>query len=151
MKRCLVAVLGVAIVVGLASPAEAKGVRDVTIKGPGIPRSMTVDRPTTSALAQASRLYVATSHQPAGVVEDRRPSERLGSRYVATWGWLVAVDTTKPLRQVLYPFAEGGALSYVPPGQRVFDHGPFKGGWIRVGAPLTEVMVALGALPRTAP
>jgi hypothetical protein len=144
MKRCVFVCLCVVAVVGLATPAPAKGVRDATIKGPRFTEPLVIDRSTVIELTQTSMLYVATSHQPATAVMKQRPPGRLGPRYVVTWGWLVAAERTKPVRQMLYPFAEGGALSYVPPGQRLSEQWRLKGGWLRVGQRLTDVLTTLG-------
>jgi len=144
LRTFLTFAVALATVLALASPAVAKGASVVTVKGPGVP-PISLDGDGTRTLNDAAGLYRAVSHQPAGATLRRRPTGKLGPRYVATYGWLVAVDRTKPVRQELYPFAEGGAWTYTPPGQRVFETGSaFKGGWYRAGQPLTDLLVSLG-------
>jgi hypothetical protein len=53
------------------------------------------------------------------------------------------------LAQALYPYAKGGAVTYMKPGQRIFDTRS-RGGWYRGGAALKATLVRAG-LPRTAP
>ena len=54
-----------------------------------------------------SKLPGSTRGVPRTRQRGREPEaeRKLGPRYVATYGWLVAQDRTKPVRQELYPFA----------------------------------------------
>ena len=145
--------LAMAISAGLAlapaAPASAKGVVKTTLTGPGLARPLRLDGNGTGQLSQAAALSQAVFPQAPSPVVAARPAGKLGPRYVATYGWIVAENRTKPVRQVLYPFASGGALAYTPPGQRVFpNEKPFQGGWYRAGAPLTDLLVSLGVPAR---
>jgi hypothetical protein len=109
-----------------------------------------LDGSGTAQLSQAAALYQAVFPQAPSPVVPERPGGKLGPRYVATYGWIVAENRTKPVRQVLFPFASGGALAYTPPGQHVFrNEKPFHGGWYRAGAPLTDLLVSLGVPARS--
>ena len=145
-----VAVAGSVVpVLAVSSPAVAKGTSTVTVKGPGVARPISLDGAGTAQLNEAAGLYRAVFHEAGSVVVSARPQGKLGPRYVATYGWLVAQDRTKPVRQELYPFAAGGAWTYTPPGQRVFTSGPaFQGGWYHSGAALTDLLVSLGVPAR---
>ena len=140
--------LGPLLAIGLAlvpATAWAKGARDVSVKGPGLAEPIALDGAAAQPMIEASGFYTSVFHQSGSEVLAARPRGTLGPRYVATYGWLVAENRTKPLRQVLYPFAEGGALTYTQPRQRVSDRTePFKGGWYRAGQPLTDLLVSLG-------
>jgi hypothetical protein len=124
--------------------AAAKGAKEMTLRGPGIavPIQLANTAQATispNAIAMKSGLFVSTP----GRLTARRPSGRLGPRDVASYQWLVGPQKTASLRQELYPFAEGGALSYTRPGQRAL-HAPSQGGWYRAGAELTLLLVAAG-------
>jgi hypothetical protein len=132
-------------VLAAASPAVGKGTSTVSVNGPGVARPISLDGEGTVKLNEAAGLYRAVFHEPGSVVVSRRPNGKLGPRYVATYGWLVGPDRTKPVRQELYPFAAGGAWTYTPPQQRVFKtDAPFQGGWYRAGPALTDLLVSLG-------
>jgi hypothetical protein len=138
------AMLTAGLVVG-STTASAKGAQQITVTGPGLAAPI---RLASSPEAVTSLNRIA---EKAGLFEhpaDRdvpgRPSGDLGPRYVATYDWLIAQATTVPLRQDLYPFADGGAVAYTPPGQRVGGGGRPPGGWYRGGAELTKLLVAAG-------
>ena len=151
-RAFLIPAVVVVSVLAVASPAVAKGTSTVTVKGPGVARPISLDGEGTGKLTQAAGLYRAVFHEPGSVVESRRPKGKLGPRYVATYGWLVAQDRTKPVRQELYPFADGGAWTYTPPRQRVFEtEAPFQGGWYRAGPALTDLLVSFGVPAPGAP
>lgn len=145
MKRRILVAAGLTAVVALASTtASAKGAKEMTISGPGLATPIGL---TNSAEAPTSLNDIAEKagllKYPSDRVLASRPSGDLGPRYVATYQWLIAQDATAPLRQELYPFADGGAVTYTPPGQRV-GGGSFAGGWYRAGAELTMLLVAAG-------
>ena len=147
MKRRILLGAGIVVATVLvsATPAVAKGTTTVTVKGPALAEPISLHGSGAADLNRAAGLYQTVWDQPGAVILSRRPAGRLGPRYLATYGWLVGQDRTKPVRQELYPFAHGGALSYTPPGQRVYATGPaFKGGWYRAGQPLTDLLVSLG-------
>jgi len=139
--------VAVALVAGVAlvpSAAAAKGAKEMTVSGPGLVAPIRLANTSgaavpPNAIAQKAGLLGVT----ADGVTDRRPAGRLGPRYVASYQWLVGPEKTTSLRQGLYPFAEGGALSFTRPGQRALDV-PARSGWYRAGAELTLLLVAAG-------
>jgi hypothetical protein len=143
-RRILVAVVLAAGVALVPTAADAKGAKEMTVRGPELAAPIrlanTADATISpNAIATKSGLFISRSDRlTAG-----RPPGRLGPRYVASYRWLVGPQKTALLRQELYPFAEGGALSYTRPGQRVL-HVPSRGGWYRAGAELTLLLVAAG-------
>jgi len=115
-----------ALAAGLAlvpSAAGAKGAKEMTLVGPGLATPIRLANTSESPIspnlvAQKSGLFETT----AVLLLPARPSGRLGPRYVATYQWLVGPDTTtQPLRQELYPFADGGAVSHLARKQRVLE------------------------------
>ncbi len=149
--RLLVAGMVVAGVSLIPTVAAAKGAKEMTVSGPGLAAPIrlanTGDGMSPNTIAQKSGLFSPT----ADPVTARRPAGRLGPRYVATYQWLVGPDKTVSLRQELYPFAPGGALSHTRPGRRALDF-PVRDGWYRAGLELTLLLVAVGVpVPRGAP
>jgi hypothetical protein len=90
-----------------------------------------------------------------GASPDPRLSKQpanLGPRYRVDY----RVSSADTLHQDLYPYAAGGAVTYMPPGQRFLAGQQTKGGWIRAPelAPGQETLRAAlirAGLPRTAP
>jgi hypothetical protein len=143
LRILMAAVLGSGLAL-VSTTATAKGAQQLTVTGPGL---ATPIRLTNSAEALTALNTIAEKaglfHPPADRLTASRPSGDLGPRYVATYDWLIAQNTTAPLRQELYPFAEGGAVAYTPPRQRV-GRGSFAAGWYRAGPELTLLVVAAG-------
>ena len=52
-------------------------------------------------------------------------------------------------RQDVYPYASSGPVTYLAPGQPIFDM-QTRGGWFQAGPDLKKTLVAAG-LPETAP
>ena len=135
----------------MASPAVAKGTSTVTVKGPGVARPISLDGEGTAQLNEAAGLYRAVFHEPGSVVVSRRPNGKLGPRYVATYGWLVAQDRTKPVRQELYPFADGGAWTLHPAGAAgLHDRGAIPGRVVSRRTTRSPTCSSRSACPRRA-
>jgi hypothetical protein len=138
LRMLVVAILASGLVL-TSTTASAKGLKDVTVSGPGLTTPVTLAERPANELAQKSG--------PFGPARDRAtagpPPGDLGPRYVANYRWLFGQNETTSLRQELYPFAEAGALTYTPPGQKAFNASP-RGGWYRAGAELTLLLVAAG-------
>jgi hypothetical protein len=127
--------------------ADAKGARNVTVTGPGLDAPIRLGADSSAnRLWQAAGLLVSTPDR----VSDNVPQKvALGPRYRATFQWLVGPEKTTPIRQDLYPFAESGALSFTPPGQRELESAS-RGGWYRAGPELTLLLVNAGVpVPRS--
>jgi hypothetical protein len=145
--RILVAGMVVLSLTLTSSTADAKGVKEMSIGGPGLVTPIHLDDTTPdaalypNALAEASGLWFL--NQTPDRITASRPGGDLGQRYVATYDYLVAQDKTAPIRQELYPFADGGAVTYTPRSQKVGEGTP-PGGWYRAGPKLTLLLVAVG-------
>jgi hypothetical protein len=146
LRLLIVAIAGAGLAL-IPAPADAKGVREMSISGPGLATPIHLDDTTAdaalypNALAGESGLWFL--NQTPDRITASRPGGDLGPRYVATYHWLVAQDKTAPIRQELYPFADGGAVTYTPPSQKVGEGTP-PGGWYRAGPKLTLLLVAVG-------
>ena len=147
MRRLALVLLAAA---ALAPTALAKGPSAATITGPGLDHAVSVKGTEMSGalghLTQYAGFFPAAFSQQPSPMLDRRPAN-LGPRY--TIHYVVPGDKVYRLTQNLYPYARGGAVTYMKPDQPIFGMGSF-GGWFRGGADLKRTLVAAG-LPRTAP
>jgi hypothetical protein len=150
--RILLAAMLAAGVALVPTAAAAKGAKEMTVSGPGLATPIRLANTAEAAVSpntvvQKSGLLSSAADR----VTARRPAGRLGPRYVATYHWLVGPDKTVSLRQELYPFAPGGALSHTRPDRRALDI-PVRDGWYRAGPELTLLLVAAGVpVPSRAP
>jgi hypothetical protein len=136
----------------LAPAALAKGPSAASVSGPGLGKALAVkgseDSGPLGELTQWSGFFPAAFGQQPDPMLHGRPDGKLGARY--TIRYLVPGPDNERFRitQDLYPYAQGGALTYTRPGQRIFDMRT-RGGWYRGGQELKRVLVHAG-LPRTA-
>jgi hypothetical protein len=117
----------------------------ITLRGEGEPGSGTA----LANLADRSGLFPAMFGQSPNPMRAEAPTTRLGPRYVITWTIPDGAATAKRVRQDVYPYAAGGPVTYMKPGQPVFDQETF-GGWFRATDSLRRQLIALG-LPRKPP
>lgn len=140
----------------LAVPAlaAAKEPSQASISGPGFSKTLTLkakdfDNFSGSKLAElteASGFFPSAVGQSPNPMLPGRPAGKLGPRYTIVW--TVPATTTHRVRQDLYPYARGGAVTYTRPGQPIFDTRT-RGGWYR-NPMLKETLVGIG-LPAHAP
>lgn len=145
----------------LALPAAAhgKGATEARIEGDGLKggsirlASDNGGDPTAGStlarLAEAAGFYPAVFGQAPDPMEPGRPQGDLGPRYTVSYT-MPGPDGVSTLRQELYPYADGGALTYTPPGQRFFGTERTRGGWFRAYPDLKPMLVEAG-LPATRP
>ena len=147
MKRFAFVLLAAAV---LAPAALAKGPSAASITGPGLDHAVAVKGTEASGLlgdlTQYSGFFPASFGQEPSPLLARRPGN-LGPRY--TIHYLVPGGAIFHLTQDVYPYARGGAVTYMKPGQLIFGMHS-RGGWYRGGAVLKQTLVRAG-LPRTAP
>lgn len=143
------------LLAALALPlaAAAKGPSEGAITGPGFSKTFKVlydGGPGSPGgdLTQASGFFPAAFGQSPDPMLHGKPSGPLGPRYTVVWRVPGGNSTVFHVRQQLYPYARGGAVSYMKPDQRIFGMGT-AGGWYRDPA-LKRALVRLG-LPAQAP
>src|SRR4029453_11606356 len=66
-----------------------------------------------------------------------------GPRYTITWTFPNGAGGEDKVRQSVWPYAAGGPVTYIRPGQPVLD-GTTKGGWYRSGDNLRQTLITLG-------
>jgi len=146
MKRLLFVLAAAAL---LAPAALAKGPSQATVTGPGLSEAIVLKGlGDSSALTEQAGFFPAVFGQtPSPMI--KRPAGKLGPRY--TIHYVVPGGNTKPYRitQYLYPYAAGGAVTYLRPGQPIFGAAT-TGGWYYAGGVLKQTLVRAG-LPKAAP
>lgn len=154
--RTRAAIVG-AIVAALAIPATAaaKGPSVARVTGPGLTAPLTINgngkggnATQLGLLVEGSGFFPQTFGQSPDPLLREQPAVReLGARYTVIY--TVPGPTTSTLRQELYPYAGGGPISFMEPGQAIWDMRT-HGGWYRSPSELRDMLVDAG-LPKTPP
>jgi hypothetical protein len=148
-------------IAALAVPAVAgaKGASEAKLEGEGLGGGIVFSHDSGNGatggaalnrLAEASGFYPAVFGQEPNPMEPGRPSGDLGPRYTVTYTMPGPNNELDELRQDIYPYANGGPVTYVAPGQPFFTHDTTKGGWFRGYTDLKQLLVDAG-LPATPP
>lgn len=152
MKRPLPLLLAVATL-AIPSIAAAKGPDQATITGPGLDTPLSISGTEGSGdlglLVQGVGFFPAAFDQSPDPMLDQQPSVRLGPRYEIVYRVPGPHSVADTLRQDLYPYAVGGPLSYMKPGQPFWEQ-ETRGGWYRGTSALKRMLVRAG-LPARAP
>jgi hypothetical protein len=159
--RKLVLALACAALVAPAA-AHSKGASEAKIEGDGLEggaitlKSGGGGDPSAGSqlgrLAEGSGFYAAAFGQSPNPMEPGRPAGDLGPKYTVTYTMPGPNNELDELRQEIYPYADGGAVTYMPPAQEFFGNMKTRGGWFRGYADLKPLLVELGvpASPPTA-
>jgi hypothetical protein len=150
--RRLIFLLAVAAL-AMPSLALGKGPSAATIEGPGGGSGITFSGDEGSGplgnLTQQSGWFAAVFEQEPNPMLAARPKADLGPKYTVTYTVPGPNNDTFTIAQDVYPYASSGPVTYLAPGQPVFDM-QTRGGWFQAGSGLKETLVAAG-LPETAP
>ena len=152
MKR-LVLILCTALL-ALPGIAFAKGPSSATVNGPGTGGGFTVsggegDGSPLSNLSMEAGFFEGAFAQEPSPMLPARPKGDLGPKYTVTYTVPDGVGAPTTISQDVYPYAKPLPVTYMPPGQPIFD-GKTTGGWYPATSQLTETLVAAG-LPATRP
>jgi hypothetical protein len=156
-RALFAAAVGVLLVI-VASPAVAKvGIAEARISGPGLGEGgLRISAPATEGMWDlgidvVGGLDDARAHS---VVEFGLTAAELGPRYLVMYRLDAGTKAAEIVRQELYPYANGGPVTYVPPGQRVAEDRPWGGaitaGWYQGSMELFDYLVDHG-LPESSP
>jgi hypothetical protein len=152
MRRSLV-VLGAAVALVLPATATAKGPSEATITGAGLKAPLHISgngeggaSSDLGVLVTESGFFPQTFGQAPNPLLRSKPTA-LGTEYTVTY--TVPGPSTDTLRQELYPYASGGPVSFMEPGQKIWSQ-ETHGGWYRGTSMLKTRLVAAG-LPRVDP
>lgn len=158
VRKLVVALVCAALV--LPAAAHGKGASEAKIEGDGLAGgSVTVTSdgggdpsagPRLGRLAEASGFYPGAFAQQPNPMEPSRPQGDLGPRYTVTYTMPGPNNELDELRQEIYPYADGGPVTYMPPKQEFFGNMRTRGGWFRGYADLKPLLAELG-VPATPP
>jgi hypothetical protein len=149
MIRFMLAALAL-VALALPAVAAAKEPSQASISGPGFSQTLKMQDPANLSGTKLAELTDESGFFPSAVGQSpnpmlpSRPTGRLGPRYTIVW--TVPAGTTQRVRQDLYPYARGGAVTYTRPGQPIYDT-TTRGGWYR-NQLLKQTLVGLGLSPR---
>ena len=151
MKR-LILTLAVASLV-LPAAALGKGPSEAVITGPGDGgggitfKGCCEPGTPTMNLSESTGFFPAVFSQRPDPMLDNRPGGDLGPKYEVTYTVPGPDNETFTIHQDIYPYAKSGPVTYLAPGQPIFDS-KTRGGWYQAGPELKEMLVAAG-LPAT--
>ena len=137
----------------LAVPSAAlgKGPTAATMEGPGAGGGISFSGDEGNGplgnLTQQSGWFAAAFEQEPNPLLAGRPKSDLGPKYTVTYTVPQDMNRTVTIRQDIYPYASEGPVTYMAPGQPIFD-AQTPGGWFQAGPDLKETLVAAG-LPET--
>src|SRR5918912_1336060 len=155
MKRTLLfSAVGVVFALALAVAAAAKGPSKADVSGPGLKSALVVtgggEGPGTPLgdFAEGAGFFPAVFGQEPDPMLPGRPQGDLGPKYTVTYT-VPGPNGADTLTQDLYPYAVGGPVTYMPPGQDLWGRTQTRGGWFRGPASFKGDLVEAG-LPATA-
>jgi hypothetical protein len=139
----------------LAIPAVAhgKGPTEGTMEGPGgATLSFAGDEGSgpLGELTERSGWFFAAFEQIPDPILPARPAGDLGPKYVATYTVPGPDNDVYAIVQDVYPYAPVGPVTYMEPGQALFEGMTTHGGWFQAGDELKRTLVAAG-LPESPP
>jgi hypothetical protein len=161
MQRRALAILVLALLLAaVPTAAQAKGASAATISGggpgglPGGPVDLNGDGEPGSGtdlaiLADSAGVFAMLFQDGAAGKLTSPPAGGRGPRYTITWTFPNGADGEDKVRQSVWPYAAGGPLTFMAPGQPVLDT-TTRGGWYRASDDLRQRLIALG-LPRRQP
>jgi hypothetical protein len=161
MQRRVLAMLVLALLLAaVPTAAQAKGASAASISGggpgglPGGPIDLNGDGEPGSGtdlanLAEASGVFALLFEDGPGGELATPPAGGRGPRYTITWTFPNGAGGADKVRQSVWPYAAGGPLTFMAPGQPVLDT-TTRGGWYRASDDLRQRLIALG-LPRRQP
>jgi hypothetical protein len=150
MKKLLV-VLVAALALLLPAGAAAKGPSEAQITGPGLLSPLKItglgegDSSTSlGLLVNDGGFFPQAFGQSPSPLLRTEPKNR-GPRYLVTY--TVPGPMLSALQQDLYPYASGGPVTYMQPGQAFWGDQRTVGGWYRGTPPLKTMLVKAGLPP----
>jgi hypothetical protein len=148
MKRaCLILAI-----TALAFPVTAfgKGPSEAVMSGPGggggisFPGGGESGGTPLGDLTQQAGFFAATFGQEPDPMLASRPKSNLGPKYTITYTVPGPNNELDKLRQDVYPYAPGGPVTYMEPGQGFFGTERTRGGWFQATSQLKETLIAAG-------
>ncbi len=145
------------VVAGLCLPATAlgKGPSAASLDGPGGGGiSFTGDGESGGTqlgdLTQQAGFFPAVFAQEPNPMLASRPKGDLGPRYTITYTVPGPNNEVWKIHQDVYPYATPSPVTYMEPGQEIFQTEGTRGGWFQADLRLKATLVSAG-LPARAP
>jgi hypothetical protein len=162
MPRRVLTMLALALLLAaVPTAAQAKGATAATISGggpgglPGGPIHLKGDGEPGSGtdlanLAEQAGMWslLFEDGQPANL-DTPPPAAMRGPSYTITWTFPNGAGSSDKVRQRVWPYAAGGPVTYLAPGQPVLDTRT-EGGWFRATDSLRLTLIGLGLPKRPA-
>ena len=154
MNRSMLVPAALAGTLLLPAAAAAKGPSQASISGGGLGKTIRVagngesDSTPLGSLAMQAGFYPAAYGQSPDPMLPARPQGNLGPRLKIRYVVPGPNGKTFHISQDLYAYAQGGAVTYMKPGQPIFDM-TTRGGWYRAYG-LKRTLLRQG-LPARAP
>jgi hypothetical protein len=145
MKRLILTLALVSLV--LPAVALGKGPSAATMDGPGgggIAFGGDEGSGPLGALTEQAGFFPAVFGQQPDPMLDSRPKGDLGPKYTITYTVPGPKDEVWMLRQDVYPYATPAPVTYMAPGQEVYETEGTHGGWFQANPALKDTLVAAG-------
>jgi hypothetical protein len=155
-RRVLAMLVLAFLLAAVPTAAQAKGASAATISGggsgglPGGPIDLAGDGEPGSGtdlanLAEAAGVFALLWEDGQSGALDAAPAATgaRGPRYTITWTFPNGAGGEDKVRQSVWPYAAGGPVTYMRPGQPVLDS-TTKGGWYRSADDLRQTLITLG-------
>jgi hypothetical protein len=154
MKSILLLLAALALT--LPASALGKGPSGAEIDGPGTGGGINISGGGESGgtplgdLTQMGGFFALTFGQEPDPTLASRPSGDLGPKYTITYTVPGPNNELDKLKQDVYPYAPGGPVTYMKPGQQFFGTEETRGGWFKAAPVLKDTLVQAG-LPKLSP
>jgi hypothetical protein len=152
MNRLVLA--GIALALVLPAAAAAKGPSSASVTGPGLDKALVIAGEGESSGTPLGDLSVEAGFFPAAFGQEpspmlaSAPTKKLGPKLTIHYVVPGPNNDTFRIAQDAYPYARGGAVTYMKPGQPIFDM-TTHGGWYRADG-LKRTLVEEGLPARAA-
>ena len=136
MNRSMLVLAALALALLLPTAAAAKGPSEASITGGSLSKTLKLagngetDGTPLGQLTMEAGFFPAAYGQSPDPMLQRKPTGPLGTRYTIAWKVPGGGSAMFRIRQDLYPYARGGAVTYMRPNQPIFGMGT-RGGWYR--------------------
>lgn len=145
-----------ALALALPATALGKGPSGAEMNGPGDGGGISFTGGGESGgtplgdLTQMGGFFALTFGQEPDPTLASRPSGDLGPKYKITYTVPGPNNELDRLKQDIYPYAPGGPVTYMKPGQKFFGTEETRGGWFKAAPVLKDTLVQAG-LPKLSP
>jgi hypothetical protein len=152
MNRLTLAALALALVFPAA--AAAKGPSSASVTGQGLDKPLVIGGSGESSgtplgdLTEEAGFFPASFGQEPNPMLASAPTSKLGPKLTIHYVVPGPNNDTFRIVQDVYPYARGGAVTYMKPGQPIFDM-TTRGGWYRADG-LKRTLVQRGLPARAA-